>query len=199
MEEIQAFLRDSPVDTGEVRAKVQQFLDAQPKDIATQQQRPYVVITSGGTTVPLEKLCVRFIDNFSSGSRGASSVEGFLQVGSLHCCENLNHLSCLQLGYVVIFLCRAHSAQPWEQQLPADSLVGLLQAALQLNEEGQLALCSEPAASLAQLLTTVNRVKQQNALLTIHFTTIFEYLKVTQETPFCILVVKIFAADGPLV
>ena len=33
--------------------------------------RPLVLITSGGTTVPLEAKTVRFIDNFSSGSRGA--------------------------------------------------------------------------------------------------------------------------------
>jgi hypothetical protein len=30
--------------------------------------RPVVVVTSGGTTVPLERNCVRFIDNFSEGA-----------------------------------------------------------------------------------------------------------------------------------
>ena len=34
-----------------------------------------MVITSGGTTVPLEKNTVRFIDNFSTGTRGATSAE----------------------------------------------------------------------------------------------------------------------------
>ena len=29
------------------------------------------LVTSGGTTVPLEKRTVRFIDNFSTGGRGA--------------------------------------------------------------------------------------------------------------------------------
>jgi phosphopantothenate-cysteine ligase len=33
-----------------------------------------VLITSGGTTVPLEKQTVRFIDNFSAGTRGAVST-----------------------------------------------------------------------------------------------------------------------------
>lgn len=37
-------------------------------------------VTSGGTTVPLERRCVRFIDNFSGGTRGALSTEFFLQV-----------------------------------------------------------------------------------------------------------------------
>lgn len=32
-------------------------------------------MTSGGTTVPLERRCVRHIDNFSSGHRGAASTE----------------------------------------------------------------------------------------------------------------------------
>lgn len=32
-------------------------------------------MTSGGTTVPLEQRCVRYIDNFSSGNRGAASTE----------------------------------------------------------------------------------------------------------------------------
>jgi len=34
-----------------------------------------VCITSGGTTVPLEQWCVRFIDNLGSGQRGAASTE----------------------------------------------------------------------------------------------------------------------------
>ena len=37
--------------------------------------RRVVVVTSGGTTVPLERNTVRFIDNFSTGSRGAHSAE----------------------------------------------------------------------------------------------------------------------------
>ena len=43
--------------------------------------RPVAVVTSGGTTVPLERNCVRFIDNFSRGQRGALSAEQLLQVG----------------------------------------------------------------------------------------------------------------------
>jgi phosphopantothenate-cysteine ligase len=32
-------------------------------------------VTSGGTTVPLERQMVRFLDNFSAGTRGAISAE----------------------------------------------------------------------------------------------------------------------------
>jgi len=42
--------------------------------------RPIACVTSGGTTVPLERNCVRFIDNFSAGTRGAMSTEQFLEV-----------------------------------------------------------------------------------------------------------------------
>ena len=37
-----------------------------------------VIVTSGGTSVPLEKNTVRSIENFSSGTRGAQSAEQFL-------------------------------------------------------------------------------------------------------------------------
>lgn len=40
-------------------------------------------MTSGGTTAPLERRCVRFLDNFSQGTRGALSAEQFLQVCSV--------------------------------------------------------------------------------------------------------------------
>lgn len=59
-----------------------------------------VVITSGGTTVPLEKNTVRFIDNFSRGERGASSAEYFLRK-----------------GYKVIYVHRTGSIMPFTRHL----------------------------------------------------------------------------------
>ncbi|KAG6148234.1 hypothetical protein E4U28_004812 [Claviceps purpurea] len=60
--------------------------------------RRVVLITSGGTTVPLEKQTVRFIDNFSAGTRGATSAEYFLEA-----------------GYAVIFLHRQFSLRPYSR------------------------------------------------------------------------------------
>lgn len=40
-----------------------------------------VFLKSGGTTVPLEQNTVRFIDNFSAGTRGSASAEYFLEAG----------------------------------------------------------------------------------------------------------------------
>ncbi|UJR14924.1 hypothetical protein I4U23_001906 [Adineta vaga] len=62
--------------------------------------RPIVLITSGGTTVPLEKNTVRFIDNFSTGQRGAASAEYFLE-----------------RNYIVLFFHRASSTLPYQRHL----------------------------------------------------------------------------------
>ncbi|GAA5873252.1 hypothetical protein JCM5296_004223 [Sporobolomyces johnsonii] len=61
--------------------------------------RRVVLITSGGTTVPLEHNVVRFLDNFSAGTRGSASAEHFLRTGR----------------YAVIFLHRQHSLQPFSR------------------------------------------------------------------------------------
>ncbi|KAM0788347.1 hypothetical protein ACM66B_001488 [Microbotryomycetes sp. NB124-2] len=61
--------------------------------------RKVVLVTSGGTTVPLEHNVVRFLDNFSAGTRGAASAEHFLRTGE----------------YAVIFLHRQHSLQPFSR------------------------------------------------------------------------------------
>ena len=38
-----------------------------------------IIVTSGGTSVPLEKNTVRSVENFSTGTRGALSTEQFLK------------------------------------------------------------------------------------------------------------------------
>ncbi|SCW01935.1 LAFE_0E10506g1_1 [Lachancea fermentati] len=63
-----------------------------------------VLVTSGGTTVPLENNTVRFIDNFSAGTRGASSAEQFLFQ-----------------GYSVIFLHREFSLTPFNRNFTHNS------------------------------------------------------------------------------
>ena len=56
------------------------------------------LVTSGGTTIPLERNTVRYIDNFSAGTRGSASTECFLKA-----------------GYAVIFLYRATSLKPFDR------------------------------------------------------------------------------------
>ncbi|EFP85206.1 uncharacterized protein PGTG_11375 [Puccinia graminis f. sp. tritici CRL 75-36-700-3] len=64
--------------------------------------RRIVLITSGGTTVPLEHNVVRFLDNFSAGTRGSASAEAFLRTNQ----------------YAVIFLHRSHSLEPFSRHYP---------------------------------------------------------------------------------
>lgn len=73
------------------------------------------LVTSGGTTVPLEKKTVRFIDNFSRGSRGAASAEYFIK-----------H------GYAVLFLSRTHSKQPYLRQFSLNDIIATLTSNLDL-------------------------------------------------------------------
>lgn len=47
--------------------------------IANVTSRRLAIVTSGGTTVPIERKTVRFIDNFSTGLRGARLAEYFLE------------------------------------------------------------------------------------------------------------------------
>jgi phosphopantothenate---cysteine ligase (ATP) len=71
--------------------------------------RPIAVVSSGGTAVDLEVHAVRCLENFSTGTRGAMAVEGFLQ-----------------RGYAVIHLWRTGSAAPYARFL-ATELLGLQQ------------------------------------------------------------------------
>lgn len=61
--------------------------------------RPIALVTSGGTTAPLEVNEVRFLDNFSTGRRGALSAEWLLSK-----------------GYAVIYLSRTGCAMPYIQR-----------------------------------------------------------------------------------
>ncbi|CAF1319896.1 unnamed protein product [Rotaria magnacalcarata] len=62
--------------------------------------RSIVLVTSGGTIVPLEKNTVRFIDNFSTGQRGAASVEYFLG-----------------RNYIVLLFYRLSSTLPYQRHI----------------------------------------------------------------------------------
>ena len=67
---------DEPPHVQDITESVQAFVETH-----RQAGHKVVLVTSGGTTVPLEKNMVRFLDNFSAGTRGAASAEYFLQQG----------------------------------------------------------------------------------------------------------------------
>lgn len=51
------------------------------KNFTDVQSKHVVIVSSGGTSVPLEKNTVRSMENFSTGARGARSAERFLRAG----------------------------------------------------------------------------------------------------------------------
>jgi phosphopantothenate-cysteine ligase len=88
-----------PTNLSEISILVETF-------IQHNHNRKVVLVTSGGTAVPLEKNTVRFLDNFSAGTRGAASAEAFIEKGILQ----------FMRGYAVIFLHRQFSLEPYTRQ-----------------------------------------------------------------------------------
>ena len=123
------------------------------------EHRRVVLVTSGGTTVPLEKNTVRFIDNFSAGTRGATSAEYFLEA-----------------GYAVIFLHRQFSLLPYSRHYShsTDCFLDFLHEAA----DGSGSVVANPAhqAKMLRVLRKYGDAKRRNTLLMLPFVTITDYL-----------------------
>jgi phosphopantothenate---cysteine ligase (ATP) len=119
--------------------------------------RRLVLVTSGGTTVPLERQTVRFIDNFSAGTRGATSAEYFLET-----------------GYAVIFLHRQFSLLPYSRHYShaTDCFLDFLHE----GPDGSVVANEEYREKMLTVLRQYNSAKDKNLLLTLPFTTITDYL-----------------------
>lgn len=112
-----------------------------------------VLITSGGTTVPLEHNTVRFVDNFSLGMRGAASAEYFLKA-----------------GYVVIFLHRSNSLEPFSRRIRDDVLD------LFAFDNGEVSIAPKAKPKLQQVMAEYESVRAEKRLLKETFTTLADYL-----------------------
>ncbi|KAH6607164.1 hypothetical protein Trco_003477 [Trichoderma cornu-damae] len=120
-------------------------------------KRRVVLVTSGGTTVPLEKNTVRFIDNFSAGTRGATSAEYFLSA-----------------GYAVIFLHRQFSLLPYSRHYShsTDCLLDFLSE----DADGRVAVRRDDSARILEVLRQYQSARRNNMLLLLPFVTIGDYL-----------------------
>ena len=147
-----------PNNLEQVKQKVLSFCQRQT-DHGLPNSR-FVLITSGGTSVPLERNTVRFIDNFSRGTRGASSAEKFLQK-----------------GYAVIFLRRTSTLEPFlrhfNQRLVFDTLSECLTCE---DDDDKLAL--EPMHNLMDDMKDLFKIYREtkDRLLTIDFVELCEYI-----------------------
>ncbi|XP_075975876.1 phosphopantothenoylcysteine synthetase [Anticarsia gemmatalis] len=116
-----------------------------------------VLVTSGGTTVPLEHNTVRFVDNFSAGTRGSSSAEYFLEQ-----------------GYAVIFMHRQKSLEPFTRHFTGQKLLDMLE----IQDRGPNTTISVKPDSvdvLAPILLRYKAAHAAGAILQLSFTSVSEY------------------------
>ena len=99
-----------PKDYNNVKTQLEEFCKYFEKNDTQQSTVPIALVTSGGTTIPFEQNMVRFIDNFSAGTRGSASAEHFLK-----------------RGYAVIFLHRASSLKPYSRHLTSENVLDFLE------------------------------------------------------------------------
>jgi len=143
---------------------VREFIGRQKKE-----NRNVVLVTSGGTTVPLELNVVRFLDNFSAGTRGATSAEYFLKA-----------------RYAVIFMHRQFSLQPFSRHYShsTNPFLDFLEikdtdADARPSSEGsepQIGVMLEKRADLLEVLTAYKSVQASGTLHTLTFVTVNDYL-----------------------
>ncbi|KAJ2509272.1 Phosphopantothenate--cysteine ligase cab2 [Coemansia sp. RSA 2052] len=145
-----------PTNLQWAHAEVDRFVKSQSPD-----QR-IVLVTSGGTTVPLENNTVRFVDNFSAGTRGSSSAEQFLD-----------------MGYAVIFLYREQSLQPFNRHY-SHNTKGLL-SYLERSSNGQIRIKPEWEEKLGRDLDLYQKYTSEGKLLMVNFTTLSDYLFLLRE------------------
>lgn len=137
-------------------ALVREFIDYHLENSST---RRIVLVTSGGTTVPLENQTVRFIDNFSAGTRGATSAEYFLQE-----------------GYAVIFLHRKFSLLPYSRHY-SHSTNCFLDFMDESSDDGaKVYVKEEYQQKMGRVLKQYKAVQRERLLLLLPFTTVTEYL-----------------------
>ncbi|KAI9662105.1 MAG: hypothetical protein M1831_002801 [Alyxoria varia] len=131
--------------------------------------RKVVLVTSGGTTVPLENQTVRFIDNFSAGTRGATSAEYFLEA-----------------GYAVIFLHRQFSLLPYSRHYSHSTNCFLDY----MEEDGEhydaaasggVKVRQQYQQQMRSVLHRYTRAKREGTLLLLPFVAITEYLWTMRE------------------
>ncbi|XP_003973447.1 phosphopantothenate--cysteine ligase isoform X2 [Takifugu rubripes] len=124
--------------------------------------RRVVLITSGGTKVPLESRTVRFLDNFSSGRRGASSAEYFIES-----------------GYAVIFLHRHRSLYPYNSMFSSMNMLEALKfrsAEDASSDAAEVVVNQQVFPNITKVLKKYQEVKENTLLLPVEFNTLSDYL-----------------------
>ncbi|OAE27158.1 hypothetical protein AXG93_4666s1290 [Marchantia polymorpha subsp. ruderalis] len=146
-------------------------------------KRRIVCVTSGGTTVPLERKCVRFIDNFSLGHRGAASTELVIteissSVTPLPCFarpqahpiqdrSEVSELTVKSLGHRT-------STQPFCRALPEDPVLNCFEPVDDLGIQPR----PKYSGVVQQAIRKHYAAVKHGNLLSLPYTTLFEYLQI---------------------
>uniref|UniRef100_A0AAV2M898 DNA/pantothenate metabolism flavoprotein C-terminal domain-containing protein n=1 Tax=Knipowitschia caucasica TaxID=637954 RepID=A0AAV2M898_KNICA len=170
-----------PAHVEEVKTRMAEFARCHASE-----GRRVVVITSGGTKVPLESRTVRFLDNFSSGRRGASSAEYFIEA-----------------GYAVIFLHRHRSLYPYSRMFSTVNILDALQLQTREQGEDEVVVNQEVLPNIYKVLKRFQEVKESRLLLPIEFSALSEYLHLLKATAQAVSTIempehKIQSSNGPL-
>ncbi|RKO97255.1 hypothetical protein CXG81DRAFT_2114, partial [Caulochytrium protostelioides] len=117
-----------------------------------------VLVTSGGTTAPLERQTVRFLDNFSAGTRGSASAEYFLE-----------------RGYRVVFFHRQFSLAPYTRHYT--HATHCFMDFLEVDAPtGTIRVTDEHDRALRHNLIKYKDALSKNKLLMVPFVTVSDYL-----------------------
>lgn len=143
-------INEEPILLKEWANKVKDFVKIQLKH-----NRCVVLVTSGGTTVPLESQTVRYLDNFSAGTRGSASSEYFIEY-----------------GYSVVFLHREYSLLPYSRCYDKNNFLDYVEE----TEDSKIIVKSKYTEKMIQHLRHYHDAKLNNKLLMVPFVTITEYL-----------------------
>ncbi|XP_010245876.1 PREDICTED: phosphopantothenate--cysteine ligase 2-like [Nelumbo nucifera] len=157
--DIESFFNSAPPlkDSLDIGRKLKEFIDRHSFSSGNKGPSRIVCVSSGGTTVPLEQRCVRYIDNFSSGHRGAASTEYFVKA-----------------GYAVVFLHRRGTCQPYCRSLPENSLL----ECFELTEESSVQVRQSHSEAVKRAIRHHHTATEKGLLLKLPFTSIFEYLQI---------------------
>lgn len=144
-----------PSDFEDNRQLLKQFCE---NHLKTPNQK-IVLLTSGGTIAPLEHNTVRFVDNFSAGSRGSASAEYFLDS-----------------DYAVIFMFRSKSLEPFTRHFSGQQFLDMLEINDNGGESSTISVRPDSVDVLLPILQRYKQAQESNRLLYINFTSVSDYL-----------------------
>ncbi|KAH8318154.1 hypothetical protein KR074_011467 [Drosophila pseudoananassae] len=142
-----------PADFEDNRSLLKEFCERHNK-----LQNRIVLVTSGGTTVPLEHNTVRFVDNFSAGTRGSASAEYFL--------DN---------DYAVIFMHRHKSLEPFTRHFTGQQFFDMLDIA-DNSQSSTIAIKPDSVDVFAPVLAKYKIARETQMILYVNFTSVVDYM-----------------------